>query len=92
VTYHCATSVSNLTQYGFPAPSHVGLVNGNYVSDLQRLSPEISSGLKLVKEFQPLLAGKQADWFDHQSREIRHMALRSLRPAQAVSLISVSFR
>jgi hypothetical protein len=45
-----------------------------------------------VKEFQPLLVGKQADWFDHQSREIRHMAVRSLCPAQAVSPNSVSIR
>ena len=35
-----------------------------YVSELQRLSPEISSGLKLVKEFQSLLASKQANRFD----------------------------
>ena len=49
-----------------------------YVSELQRLSPEISSGLKLVKEFQSLLVGKQADRFDHQNREIRHIAVQSL--------------
>jgi len=30
-----------------------------YVSELQRLSPEISSGMKLVKEFPSLLIGKQ---------------------------------
>jgi len=50
-----------------------------YVSELQRLSPEISSGLKLVKEFQSLLVGKQADRFDQWRLSTEQSGLKELQ-------------
>jgi len=50
-----------------------------YVRELQRLSPEISSGLKLVKEFQSLLVGKQADRFDQWRLCVEQSGLKELQ-------------
>ena len=50
-----------------------------YVRELQRLSPEISSGLKLVKEFQSLLVGKQADRFDQWRLCVKQSGLKELQ-------------
>jgi transposase len=50
-----------------------------YVRELQRLSPEISSGLKLVKEFQALLVGKQAVKFDQWRLSIEQSGLKELQ-------------
>jgi transposase len=49
------------------------------VERLQRLSPEISSGLKLVKEFQSLLVGKQADRFDQWRLCVEQSGLKELQ-------------
>ena len=54
-----------------------------YVSELQRLSPEISSGLKLVKEFQSLLVGKQADRFDQWRLPTEQSGLKELQSFSA---------
>jgi transposase len=50
-----------------------------YVRELQRLSPEISSGLKLVKEFQALLVCKQADKFDQWRLTVGQSGLKELQ-------------
>jgi transposase len=50
-----------------------------YVRELQKLSPEIGSGLKLVKEFQSLLVGKQADKFDLWSLSVEQSGLKELQ-------------
>src|SRR5262249_16237120 len=50
-----------------------------YARELQRLSPEISSGLKLVKEFQSLLAGKQANRFDQWRLRVEQSGLKELQ-------------
>src|SRR5215475_7452564 len=55
-----------------PAPDHVALTvarragtcSEGVCARLQRLSPEISSGLKLVKEVQSTIVSKQAGRFD----------------------------
>ena len=43
------------------------------------MSPEISSGLKLVKEFQSLLVGKQADRFDQWRLSVERSGLKELQ-------------
>jgi transposase len=50
-----------------------------YVGELQSLSPEISSGLKLVKEFQALLASKQANKFDDWRLSVEKSGLKELQ-------------
>jgi transposase len=50
-----------------------------YVRELQRLSPDIGSGLKLVKEFQSLLVGKQADRFDQWRLHVEQSGLKELQ-------------
>jgi len=50
-----------------------------YARELQRLSPEISSGLKLVREFQSLLVGKQADRFDQWRLCVDQSRLKELQ-------------
>jgi transposase len=50
-----------------------------YIRELQILSPEIASGLKLVKEFQALLAGKQENKFDQWRLEVEKSELKELR-------------
>jgi transposase len=50
-----------------------------YVRELQRLSPEIGAGLKLVKEFQSLLVGKQADRFDKWLLCVEWSGLREMQ-------------
>ena len=50
-----------------------------YVSELQRLSPEISSGLKLVTGFQSLLVGKQVDRFDQLRLCFERSGLKELQ-------------
>ena len=50
-----------------------------YARELQRLCPEISSGLKLVKEFQALLVGKQADRFDQWRLCVEQSGLKELQ-------------
>jgi transposase len=50
-----------------------------YVGELQSLSPEISSGLKLVKEFQALLASKQAHKFDDWRLSVEKSGLKELQ-------------
>jgi transposase len=50
-----------------------------YVRELQRLSPEIGAGLKLVKEFQSLLVGKQADRFDKWRLCVEQSGLREMQ-------------
>jgi transposase len=50
-----------------------------YVREIQRLSPEISSGLKLVKAFQTLLAGKQAEKFDQWRLSAEQSGLKELQ-------------
>jgi len=45
-------------------PEELELAQKEYARGLQRLSPEISSGLKLVKEVQSPIASKQAGRFD----------------------------
>jgi transposase len=50
-----------------------------YVRELQRLSPEIGAGLKLVKEFQSLLVGKQADRFDKWHLCVEQSGLREMQ-------------
>ena len=50
-----------------------------YARELQRLGPEISSGLKLVKEFQSLLVGKQVDRFDQWCLCVEQSGLKELQ-------------
>jgi transposase len=50
-----------------------------YIRELQILSPEIASGLKLVKEFQALLAGKQENKFDQWRLGVEKSELKELR-------------
>jgi transposase len=50
-----------------------------YIHELQRMSPEISFGLQLVKDFQSLLAGKQADKFDDWRLSVEKSGLRELQ-------------
>jgi transposase len=50
-----------------------------YVSELRRLSPEISSGLKLVKEFKSLLISKQSDRFDQWRLGVKQSGLKELQ-------------
>jgi transposase len=49
-----------------------------YIRELQILSPEIASGLKLVKEFQALLAGKQENKFDQWRVAVEKSELKEL--------------
>ena len=50
-----------------------------YVREMQGLSPDIRSGLKLVKEFQPLLVGKQAGKFDQWRLSLEQSGLKELQ-------------
>jgi transposase len=50
-----------------------------YIRELQNLSPEITSGLKLVKEFQALLAGKQEEKFDPWRLAVEKSGLKELQ-------------
>jgi hypothetical protein len=43
------------------------------------LSPEITSGLKLVKEFQSLLVGKQESQFDQWRLAVEKSGLKELQ-------------
>ena len=50
-----------------------------YIRELQILSPEITSGLKLVKEFQSLLVGKQESQFDQWRLAVEKSGLKELQ-------------
>ena len=50
-----------------------------YVRELQGLSPDIRSELKLVKEFQSLLVGKQVGKFDQWRLSLEQSGLKELQ-------------
>lgn len=66
-----------------PKPEKLEPNQKEYVRELKRLSPEISSGLKLVKEFQSLLVGKQADRFDQWRLCVEQSGLKELQSFSA---------
>ncbi len=85
----CYQRLESLPDFDAPAPRQavwwllkpedLELAQKEYARELQRLSPEISSGLKLVKEFQSLLVGKQVDRFDQWRLSVERSGLKELQ-------------
>ena len=50
-----------------------------YVAELQRLSPELTRGQALVKEFQGLLAGRKEQQFDQWRATVAQSGLKELQ-------------
>ena len=81
--------LNQLPGFAAPAPRQAvwwlmkqeGLEPGQreYARELLTLSPEISSGLKLVKEFQALLAGRKVKEFDRWREAVERSQLRELQ-------------